>query len=196
MSRRSFISGLVAAVLGSALLVCTGSALAQLRLTPGERERKNAEYLRRVGTFCRLDFDGARLSGDGWSRLQPLTTWRENPEFQGLSVVSRYQILTDVREERGRGIVSVQYEVVGRYDLHEGYLPDPGPITAQYEIDDTGSGPRISDIDPQRPFVGRARFEQWMEAKIETEKDPSLRALFEASLRRFQQQNSKSSALK
>lgn len=187
MCRRSiFAACLLRAV---AVLVLVASGAAQFKVTPGERDAQNAEYLRKVGSYCRLDFDGGRLFSERWARVQPLTTWRENPDFPGFSVVARYQILPQVKTERGRRpVVFVQYEVSGRYDLREGYLPDPGHVIAQFEIDDSGYAVKINDIDPQRPFVGHARFLEWIEAKLDNEKDPAIKAMLEASIRRFQEQ--------
>lgn len=189
MFRRSFIFAAISAV---ALVAIPGSSFAQFRVTPGEREARVAENLRKVGTYCRLDFDGARIFPDRWARMQPLTTWRENPDFAGFSVVSRYQILPEVKTERGRrSVVLVQYEITGRYNLHEGYVPDPGSIIARFEIDDAAPAGKINDIDPQRPFVGHQRFQEWIEAKLESEKEPAIRALLEASIRRFQEQTNR-----
>ncbi len=169
-------------------------SFAQIRLNPGDRSARFAEYRSVAANYCRQDYDGARLSPEKWARIQGLTAWRENPEFHMFSVVTRYQILPDVEIVGGRHIVSVQYDIAGRYDLREGYLPDPGQVTIQYELEEIGGVIKIGNREPPRPFVGGPRFLQWIQAKLNDEKDPASRALLEASIRRFQEQTSKKTA--
>ena len=51
------------------------------------------EQRRVVSAYCRLDFQGARLSPEGWERMRNLTMFRENPDFHSFFVVSRYQLI-------------------------------------------------------------------------------------------------------
>ncbi len=176
------------------VLLPISRSFAQIRLNPGDRAVLLARYRSIVANYCRQDYDGARLSPEKWARIQPLTTWRENPEFQAFSVITRYQVLPDVESAGSRYIVSVQYDIAGRYDMHEGYLPDPGQVTIQYELEEIGGAIRISNREPLRPFVGGPRFLQWIQAKLNDEKDPASRAILEASMRRFQEQTSKKTA--
>ena len=164
---------------------------ATVRLSPGERSNRNAEYRQAAANYCRFDFDGARLTPQGWVRIQPTTTWRENPEYHRVAVVSRYQILPDTRYEHGRYIFDVQYDVSGQYDLAGGYFSDPNRITVQVEVGDANGDERVMETSDQRPFVGRARFQQWLQARLATETDPVAKATLEASLQRFQDETRK-----
>src|ERR1017187_1276244 len=98
-------------------LASFASAQANVRINPGERSSRNAEYRQLVANYCRMDYDGARIVPGGWTRIQPVTGWRDNPDFHRIAVVTRYQIMPEVVSGHGRAIYSVQYNVSGEYDL-------------------------------------------------------------------------------
>lgn len=172
-------------------LVSLAAAQANLRINPGERSNRSAESRQAAATYCRLDYDGARLTPDGWKRIQPVTGWRDNPEFHRIAVVSRYQIMPDARSERGRTVFDVQYDVTGEYDLSGGYFPDPRRITVQVEVGDYAGDDRVLGISEPISFAGRPRFLQWLQARLASETDPVAKATIEASLQRLQDQNKK-----
>jgi hypothetical protein len=167
------------------------SAQGGLRINPGEHSNRNAEYRSNVSNYCRLDYDGARLSPEGWARLQPLTSWRQNPDYKRFVVVTRYQILPDMRYEHGRYIFDVQYDASGEYDLAGGYFPGAMSLTVQVEVSELSGDIRVVETSEGRPFVGRPRFLQWLQAKLNTETDPAAKATFQTSLQRLQDQTKK-----
>jgi len=173
------------------LVLVATFASAQFKINPGERSDRNAEYRQTAANYCRLDFDGARITPEGWNRIQPLTTTRDNPEFKRFLVVNRYQILPDMRHEHGRYIFDVQYDVVGEYDLSGGYFGDPTVVIVQVEVTDSNGEVHIAQTSDARPFVGRARFQQWLQSKLNTETDPATKTMFQSSLDRFQNQTKK-----
>ncbi|ABF42326.1 hypothetical protein Acid345_3325 [Candidatus Koribacter versatilis Ellin345] len=173
------------------LVLVATFASAQFKINPGERSDRNAEYRQTAANYCRLDFDGARITSDGWNRIQPLTTTRDNPEFKRFMVVNRYQILPDMRRDHGRSIFDVQYDVVGEYDLSGGYFPSPATVTVQVEVSDSNGEIRIAQTSDARPFVGRTRFQQWLQAKLATETDPASKGVLQSSIERFQNQTKK-----
>ena len=173
------------------LVVLATCASAQFRINPGERSNRNAEYRQAAANYCRLDYDGARVNPDGWSRLQPLTTSRENPEFKRFVVVNRYQILPEMRYDHGRYIFDVQYDTSGEYDLAGGYFPDPQVINVQVEVSDTNGDIKVAQLSDTRPFVGRMRFQQWLQTRLNAESDPTNKGIEQSSLQRFQDQTKK-----
>jgi len=173
------------------LLASFASAQANLRLSPGERNTRNAETRRVVGNYCRLDYDGARILPDGWARMQPLTTLRENPEYKRIAVVIRYQVVAEPRVDHGHYVYDVEYDVSGEFDLSGVYFIEPTRITSQVEVAEVNGDLRVVNVSGVRPFVGRPRFEQWLQAKLNAETDPVSKANLEASLQRMQSQEKK-----
>ncbi len=174
-----------------ALVLVATFASAQFKINPGERSDRNAEYRQAAASYCRLDFDGARITADGWNRIQPLTTTRENPEFKRFLVVNRYQILPEMRHDHGRYIFDVQYDIVGEYDLAGGYFPDPINLIVQVEVSDSNGEIRVAETSDLRPFVGRARFQQWLQTKLTAETDAAAKTMLQSSIERFQNQTKK-----
>jgi hypothetical protein len=167
------------------------SAQANVRINPGERSNRNAEYRQMVANYCRLDYDGARIVANGWTRMQPLTSWRDNPDFHRIAVVTRYQILPEAQNERGRSIYSVQYDVSGEYDLAGGYFPGADQITVRIAVGEAAGDTHVLDTTEPRPLVGRARLLQWLQAKLDSEKDPGAKNTLQLSLQRMQDENRK-----
>ncbi len=174
-----------------AALTTFAPAQSGLRINPGEHSNRNAEYRQIVANYCRLDYDGARLTAQGWPRIQPITSWRENPEFKRVAVVTRYQILPDMRSDHGRLSFDVEYDVSGEFDFSSGYFPDPNRIVVHIELSDSNGDARVTDTSEQRPFVGQPRFLQWLQARLAAESDPVAKATLQASLLRFQEQSKK-----
>jgi hypothetical protein len=176
------------------LLVGIASAQANVHINPGEHSNRLSEYRQVVGNYCRFDYDGARLSPTGWDRIKALTTWRENPDFKRIVVVNRYEILPDTTNARGHVVYTIQYDVSGEYDLVGGYFPGPATNTVQIEVGDFNGDARVLDLAQQHPFVGRFRFQQWLQQKIAAETDPGVKSVLESSLQRFQQQSKKTAS--
>jgi hypothetical protein len=173
------------------LVLIATFASAQFRINPGERSNRNAEYRQAAANYCRLDYDGARITPDGWNRIRPLTTSRENPDFKRFVVVNRYQILPDMRYDHGRYIFQVQYDTTGEYDLAGGYFPAPETFTVQVEVSDNNGEIKVAQVSDSRPFVGRMRFQQWLQSRLNTESDPTSKGIAQSSLQRFQDQTKK-----
>lgn len=170
------------------LVLLATFASAQFRINPGERSNRNAEYRQTAASYCRLDYDGARLSPQGWTRLQPLTAWRENPEFKRILVVNRYQVMPDMHYDHGRYIFEVQYETDGEYDSLGGYFPDPEVVTVQVEVADNNGDIKVAETSDTRPFVGRFRFQQFLQGKLSGESDPAVKSTLQSSIQRLQEQ--------
>ena len=106
-----------------------------------------------ISAYCRLDFQGARLSPEGWERIRNLSVFRENPDFSSVFVVSRYQL---IETHIPTNSLSVAYTVIGRYEDGAGYTPMPSVVrNVTFETHDQLANLRIVSIDPATPFVSR-----------------------------------------
>ena len=173
------------------LVFLASLASAQVHINPGERSKRDAMYRQAAANYCRLDYDGARILPDGWNRIQPLTTWRDNPEFKRIAVVTRYQMLPDMVSEHGRYTFNVVYDISGEYDLAGGYFPNSERVVEQVEVGEPTGDIRVVGTSEPRPFVGRTRLLQWLQARLDKETNPDVKATIQASLQRLQDQSKK-----
>ncbi len=66
-----------------------------------------------VKKYCRLDFDGVRLSSKSYAQIAPLSLWEEEPGWDEATVISGYQA-TSVRTQRNGAVIKVRFEILGR----------------------------------------------------------------------------------
>ena len=45
-----------------------------------------------LSNYCRLDFEGARLSPGGWDGSAAYTSMSSNPDYNRLAIVTRYSV--------------------------------------------------------------------------------------------------------
>ncbi|MGA2961958.1 MAG: hypothetical protein ABSD96_09810 [Candidatus Korobacteraceae bacterium] len=149
-------------------------------------EQLAIEQRRVVSAYCRLDFQGARLSPEGWDHMRNLTIFRENPDFVSFFVVLRYQLIeTHVPTAQ----LSVAYTVIGRYEDGAGYTPMPPVVrNVAFELHDQNGELRISGIDPDTPFVSRNATIDWLKAKLVTQNDMRHRVPIEAAIKALEAQ--------
>lgn len=138
-----------------------------LKIKARDISELNAEQRKLVGTWCRSDFEGARLAKDGWTKLAPLTTMRSNPDFRAVVVVSRYQMDTP---EHYNTSPSVTYYVIGEYEPGIGYTPLGGTRSATFKLVDQEDHLIIRDVDPATPFVSRQAMTTWLKEQLEQAK--------------------------
>jgi hypothetical protein len=128
-----------------------------------------------VRRYCQLDFDGARLTDATWARMRPVTIWSKNPDFQLITVAGRYQ-LTEAHQVGRNVFVSVDYEVLGHFELGLGYTPAPLRETLAFAVRQNGDTWKIEDVEPAMlPHVSRARMLAWVREQLNTEKDPVMK---------------------
>jgi hypothetical protein len=156
-------------------------------------EQMSVEQRRLVSAYCRLDFQGARLSPEGWERIRNLSTFRENPDFISIFIVSRYQLIetpTPTHE------LSVAYVVIGRYEEGAGYTPMPSMRNVTFETRDQNAELRITRVDPATPFVSRKAAIDWLKAKLAGQKEVAGRGQIEAAIQALEAQNTGTPASK
>jgi hypothetical protein len=156
-------------------------------------EQMTVEQRQLVSNYCRLDFQGARLSPEGWERMRNLSTFRENPDFTSIFIVSRYQLIeTTVPGNE----FSVAYVVIGRYEEGAGYMPMPSVRNVTFETRDQSGELRIIRINSSTPFVSRKAAIDWLKAKLAKQKEASGRAQIEAAIQELETQNTGTPASK
>src|SRR5271169_1006189 len=145
------------------LLLVVGPAtqvVAQYPLPLGhvDQDTKTLDVRELVSKYCRLDYEGARLDGQGWPKVQPLVSWRTNPEYTEISVISRYMVDSEPAENHGKYTVTVHYRLLGSYNLDTGYVREaPNSVQAvDYIVTATNGEWRISDSDNSLPHPSRA----------------------------------------
>src|SRR5271165_789706 len=72
-----------------------------------------------VAQYCRADFGGARLNPSDWPKLQPVVWWKENPDYAGFAVISRFDVDPSAVPERNKYTVGVRYRILGSFNLAE-----------------------------------------------------------------------------
>lgn len=101
---------------GSARFV-TATALGMLALvgcvTTGGTAASPEDTVRR---FAQLDFEGARLSGSTYDKINPLVTWKEQKPTDPVFIVTGYEV-APAKVEGDRAEVTVEYKVVDRLDV-------------------------------------------------------------------------------
>ncbi len=136
-----------------------------------------------VNSYCRMDYEGFRLLKDSWARLKPLTTWKENPDWQGFTVVSQYELL-GASEGIRAATVSVKYTVLGRFEAGLGYTAEPGNEEVSFRLKDVDSAWKIEDLDPTiNPHVSKARAIAWLKTALAAEKDAVNRIAIQNALK-------------
>ena len=136
-----------------------------------------------VNSYCRMDYQGFRLASDSWTRLKPLTTWKENPDWQGFTVVSQYEVL-ETSEGIRAASVSVKYAVLGRFEAGLGYTAEPGSEEVSFRLKDVDSAWKIEDLEPAiNPHVSKPRAIAWLKTALAAEKGAAGKIPLEKALK-------------
>lgn len=88
-----------------------------------------------VQRFCRLDFEGARLSSDTYHRIDPLVTWKEQVDMDPVYLVRGYEV-GGSKIEGDRAEVPVKYDLISRLDVpwHPGHPDLAADLAANAEV--------------------------------------------------------------
>jgi hypothetical protein len=155
-----------------------------------EQDTKSADVHELVSKYCRLDYEGARLDGQGWAKVQPLVSWRINPEYSEINVISRYTVDTEPTLNHGKYAVTVHYHLLGSYNLGTGYAREaPGSVqTVEYTVTDTNGDLRITDSENGLPHPSRATMMKWLNEKLSSAQDELAKVRYGDALRQLQAQ--------
>lgn len=148
-----------------AFLLLSTPLLAQFQLHLRNPEDIYAEQRRAIGSWCRQDFVGDRLSDSGWDKYKALTNLRQNPESAAIVIVSRYQ----VGEHDPKSVswdVNVTYLVIGRYDHASGYSPESRTEIVTFHTKDIDDNIMITSLDPTSSHVSKSAALAWMKQQL------------------------------
>jgi hypothetical protein len=131
------------------------------------RNRSSAEVLgaQRIllSNFCRLDFDGARLQPDAWTRVKPFTTLRPAEGWPRIFIVTRwdFEVLEEARDSQ-----IVTYKLTGVYDLAEGYSAISASEQVQFVMHEHDGNLVITAITPDAPHLSARAALAWMRQRL------------------------------
>lgn len=151
---------------------------------PLNRSEQNLEPVQireKVAQYCRADFAGARLNAADWPKLRPTVWWKENPDYAGFAVVTRFDVDPSLATEHGKYVVVVRYRVLGVFSLAEGYSDESsGRVeNANFTVTEVNGEWRISDVQPADPHVSKAAALQWINQKVAGAQDAGTKSLYQ-----------------
>ena len=171
-------------------LLAVGCAAQDIPFPVGHADQDTrAEQVRAlVSQYCRLDYSGARLDQQGWTKLEPLVWWKSNPDYTQVDVISRYTVETQPEATNGRYSVTVHYRLLGRFETGIGYSREVGNPTrdVEYTVTAVKDEWRIDDAEPNFPHPSQAAMVKWLTAQISTTQDASAKNIYEEALRQLQ----------
>lgn len=143
-----------------------------------------------VANYCRMDYSGARLDPGAWLKLQPLVSWKTNPDYPLIMVTSRFDVDAEPIPQHGKYNVTVHYRVLGRYDMGEGYSPESSSAVqdVQFAVSEVNGDWRITDVEPNYPHPSRAATMQWLNKKLAETQDPWSKTIYQHAVEVLQPQ--------
>jgi hypothetical protein len=173
-----------------AVLLLTPFASAQFGV-PLDRDESRAQPARireLVAQYCRLDYEGARLGTQDWSRIETLVTWRTNPDYPLVNVISRFTIDQDPIFEHGRYTVGVHYRLLGRFNLGEGYSKDAANSNEDvvFTVAQTSGDWRITAVEPNYPRPSKAATLKWLNDSLAKAQDPAAKVVYQQAIRELE----------
>ena len=145
-----------------------------------------------VSKYCRLDYEGALLDGQLWTKVQPLVWWKTTPEYSKINVVARYQVdMPTASSTQGRFTATVHYRLLGTYDLATGYVTEPPGSNQEVDflISSENTGTRIADAENTLPHPSRAAMLKWLNEKLSKAQDDAAKRRYEDALRQLEAQS-------
>jgi hypothetical protein len=67
-----------------------------------------------VRQYCEFDFKIGRISSENFEKQPPVTTWDEEPGWDGVEVVSSFKIVSSNQSE-DRAVVTIKWQVLGEF---------------------------------------------------------------------------------
>jgi len=128
-----------------------GCAQTGVRLTPHSSGALESAKIA-VRRYCEMDAAGFRLSSDTAARMRAVSLTQELLDWQGLVVISNYQVESARVNSRGV-LVTVSYRVVGRFENGDGFIAEPGTDTLELQAVSHGDEWKLSEDNEQRARV-------------------------------------------
>ena len=170
---------------------CAAQSDIPLPLGHTEQDTKAEQIRELVSKYCRLDYGGARLDPQAWTKLQPLTWWKANPDYTQMDVVSHYTVDTTPVLAHGKYTVTVHYRLLGRFETGIGYSREAAKSdeNVDYTVTAVNDEWRIDDAEPNFPHPSRAAMLNWLNDKITTTQDASAKNIYQEALGKLQAQS-------
>jgi hypothetical protein len=155
-----------------------------------QADTKTADIREVVSKYCRLDYEGARLDGQGWAKIEPVVSWKSNPDYAEINIISRYMVDPELTESHGKYTVTVHYRLLGSYNLVTGYVPEAPntPQNVEYTVTDIKGDVRILDSENTLPHPSRAAMLKWLNEKLNATQDDVAKRRYQDALRQLQAQ--------
>jgi hypothetical protein len=90
-----------------------------------------------VRQYCDLDFEGARLSSEGFSKLAGLYSWPGEPGWDRLTVIKRFHVNGAKQIDARHAVVPVEYVQVGT--LGDAFTPSEKTENVRFRLIKKGS---------------------------------------------------------
>ncbi len=175
------------------LSVVSSSALAQfpMPMNRPEEDTQPAQIRELVSKYCRLDYEGARLDPQAWPKFQSLVWWQSDPGYNQINVVARYSVEAPPASSHGKYLVTVQYRLLGVYDLSNGYMPEPTGTTqnVDFSVSSEDNQWRIADAENTLPHPSRAAMLKWLNEKLNSTQDEAAKTRYQGALKLLQAQS-------
>lgn len=146
-----------------------------------------------VSKYCRLDYEGARLDPQAWSKFEPIAWWKSNPNYTQIDVVARYSVDMPPAPDTAKGkyVVTVHYRLLGTFDLTTGYVREPEVSNQNVDFLVTMENLewRIADAENTSPHLSRAAMLKWLNQQTSTTQDQSAKARYQDALKQLQAQS-------
>ena len=143
---------------GGLRLIHTWSAARQIT-----RHRYCYEEEGTSSNYCRLDFEGARLRSDGWSRFKPYTSMRFNPDYSRVVIVTRFNVETPGEQA---AVLYVNYRTVGYYDELVGYTASATSERVEFQVAEHNDEVLVAEVTPGIPHVSPRAAIAWMNLRL------------------------------
>jgi hypothetical protein len=179
------------------MLLSVGSGFGQLGgfgiPTQSQKVTNEADIRNRVAQYCRLDYQGGRLSDQDWQKLKPVVNWPNNPDYPLIDVVSRYDIGSNVTEARGKWHATVTYHMLGRFTVGQGYSTEVAGSDKEVEftVQEINGELKVIDVDPNYPHPSRAAMLKWLDSKqaAAAAADPNTKVIYDEAIKALSAQS-------
>lgn len=155
------------------LLLLPGDGLAQTGAT-------NQDPVKMVTKYLSLDRHGARLEAMSFETLKPYISWKEEPAWEHVVVISDFEVVDDIAQWEIINVldvvIPVKFRVLGSMSWETaGFLP--GAKVEEFRFHVKGLVGRWRIVEPiLPPHVGQKRLIGFVRQAILQEKDPSRQA--------------------
>jgi hypothetical protein len=117
-----FMRRIAIAVTAALATMLFATAIGMPAVPPAGRDGAKRKPADVVKEYCQLDLQGARLSGETWSRVAPLVGWEDEPGWDSAILASGYHVQsTTVRPDHAS--VIVVFRVLGSLEDDKPFAP-------------------------------------------------------------------------